>query len=56
MDADSPWTSRDRLEAVVSLRDRVESSPFLRAMKYAANLGLGATGLGDTSVAWARRT
>ncbi|MBW3534386.1 MAG: class I SAM-dependent methyltransferase [Gemmatimonadetes bacterium] len=45
----------DRPAAAADLRDRIEASGPLRATKAVANSVLGATGAGDTLVAWARR-
>lgn len=42
-------------EASARLRDRVESSPWLRVAKEAVNVALGVTGMGDSLLAWAQR-
>ena len=41
--------------AAARVRDGVQSSATLRAAKEAVNVVLGATGLGDTLLTWARR-
>ena len=41
--------------AAARVRDGVQSSAMLRAAKEAVNVVLGATGLGDTLLTWARR-
>jgi len=57
------WFRRDRGQptarfdphASARLRDAVDCSPGLRAVKEIANVALGITGLGDSLLAWARR-
>jgi SAM-dependent methyltransferase len=57
------WFRRGRGDEVVAfdpgaaarLRDDVQSRAALRAAREAANVVLGATGLGDSLLAWARR-